>query len=202
MLTKQHEIFFQTLRDFISPKPHLEQYPTPPSLAIKFLNMAKMDIENKVVVDLGCGTGILSIGASLLNAKLVIGVDIDYDSLRIAKMNLEYSKKMFPNIDVILVCADVKRFNFNADTVIMNPPFGMQKKGADRIFLECAMKGAKVIWTLLGHDSDPFISRLAKNYGFFMENKGSYEFPIKSIMKFHKRRVYRTKVSIYRLFRL
>ena len=37
----------------------------------------KGDIEGKVVCDLGSGTGVLAIGASLLGAASVKGVEID-----------------------------------------------------------------------------------------------------------------------------
>ncbi len=39
------------------------------------------------VLDLGCGSGILSIGAILLGAKSAFGVDIDENSVRIAREN-------------------------------------------------------------------------------------------------------------------
>lgn len=49
--------------------------------------MEKCDIDNKEVLDLGCGSGILSIGALLLGAKHVNMVDIDENSVKIAKEN-------------------------------------------------------------------------------------------------------------------
>ena len=49
--------------------------------------MEKFDLNSKEVLDLGCGSGILSIGALLLGAKHVNMVDIDANSTRIAKEN-------------------------------------------------------------------------------------------------------------------
>lgn len=43
---------------------------------------------NDSVLDLGCGSGILSIGAHLLGAKDLTMVDIDLNSVRVAKENL------------------------------------------------------------------------------------------------------------------
>jgi len=51
--------------------------------------MEKFDLEDKEVLDLGCGSGILSIGALLLGAKHVNMVDIDANSTRIAKENTD-----------------------------------------------------------------------------------------------------------------
>lgn len=45
--------------------------------------------ENVVVADIGCGSGILSIGAVLLGAKQVYGVDVDPLAVRSARMNRE-----------------------------------------------------------------------------------------------------------------
>ena len=43
--------------------------------------------ENDRILDLGAGSGILSIGALLLGAKNAVGIDIDENSVRIAKEN-------------------------------------------------------------------------------------------------------------------
>jgi ribosomal protein L11 methyltransferase len=47
------------------------------------------DVKGKTVADVGCGTGILSIGAILLGAKQVAGVDIEEQSVEVAKENAE-----------------------------------------------------------------------------------------------------------------
>lgn len=41
------------------------------------------------VLDVGCGTGILSIGAAKMGAVDVLGVDLDYDILEVADANIE-----------------------------------------------------------------------------------------------------------------
>ena len=53
-------------------------------------------IQGKNVVDLGCGTGILSIAATLLGAKQVIGVDICNESLIHAHQNAEENGLSLP----------------------------------------------------------------------------------------------------------
>lgn len=45
--------------------------------------------EGDKILDLGCGSGILSIGALLLGAKSAVAVDIDENSVKIAKENAE-----------------------------------------------------------------------------------------------------------------
>ena len=41
------------------------------------------------VLDVGCGTGILSIAAAMLGADECLGIDIDADAVRVAKENIE-----------------------------------------------------------------------------------------------------------------
>lgn len=54
--------------------------------------MEQVELQDKRVLDMGCGSGILSIGSLLLGAREVIGVDIDLNSVTIAKENLEQNK--------------------------------------------------------------------------------------------------------------
>jgi putative methylase len=75
---------------FPSPDPKLEQYPTDSEIAAEVLWNAKMsgDIEGKRIADLGCGTGILGIGALLLGAKKVFFVDTDTAAIAVLGNNL------------------------------------------------------------------------------------------------------------------
>ncbi|HID66359.1 MAG TPA: hypothetical protein EYP32_06020, partial [Aquificaceae bacterium] len=52
----------------------------PPSLASEIVVTASLMGDLDLVVDLGCGTGILAIASALLNAK-AIGFDIDIEAL-------------------------------------------------------------------------------------------------------------------------
>jgi putative methylase len=74
------------------PNAYLEQYVTPSNVAAELLYLAAYvndDIIDKTVIDLGCGTGRLSIGAALLGAKEVVGVDLDRASVRVRKRTLK-----------------------------------------------------------------------------------------------------------------
>jgi len=60
MKKKELEILLQKVPSFEKPVPHFEQYLTPASIAADIIFTAHQfgDIENKTVIDLGCGTGI------------------------------------------------------------------------------------------------------------------------------------------------
>ena len=169
MKPKQLQSELQDLRTFSNPKQNLEQYATTPLLATKLLQVASVefnDIEEKSVIDLGVGTGVLAIGAKLMGAGHVLGIDVDADALEECKENLEMYD---PELEVELCLMDVvelirrydneededededeavsvKRKDYvwpRADTVLTNPPFGTRRKGADVAFLAAAMKMAE-----------------------------------------------------------
>ena len=68
-------------------------------------SMDEVDLSNKEVLDLGCGSGILSIGALLSDANHVTLVDIDSNSTRIAKENIE--KNSFPEDKFTIYCGNI-----------------------------------------------------------------------------------------------
>ena len=79
------------MRPFEDPKVELEQYPTAAHIASRMLMAIESDfgeLEGRAVCDLGCGAGVLSIGAAVLGAGSVLAVDVDADALRIAQKNV------------------------------------------------------------------------------------------------------------------
>ena len=126
--------------DFKDPNPDLEQYATPVDIAVEIVKKANSRGHlSRKVADLGCGTGRLSIGAAILGAD-VTGFEIDAKALDIA---IQYSKEN--NLDIKWVNGAIENIDEEFDTVLMNPPFGAQRPGADRIFLEKAIEIANNI---------------------------------------------------------
>jgi ribosomal protein L11 methyltransferase len=58
------------------------------STKLMFKLMRCIDMEDKSVVDIGCGSGILSLYANMLGAKTIIAVDNDMDAILSVKKNL------------------------------------------------------------------------------------------------------------------
>lgn len=104
---KKLEEFLQGVDGFQRPKILLEQYPTPSHIASCMLYEIQTkhgDIEGKLVADLGCGCGMLSIGSFLLGAQLTIGFEIDPDAVQV---------RVNPNFvlhSTIFYCSFVGRF--------------------------------------------------------------------------------------------
>ena len=67
--------------------------------------MQNFDLQDMDVLELGCGSGILSIGALLFGAKSATLVDIDQNSVRIASENLEING--FNNQYYKTYCGDI-----------------------------------------------------------------------------------------------
>src|SRR5687767_5948494 len=103
-----------------APKIGLEQYATPAEIAAPLLFEAWTlgDVEGKRVVDLGCGTGIFAIGAALLGAASVEGVDADEDALVVARRESARLRGPRAGAEVTWTCADVGAWEGRADTVI------------------------------------------------------------------------------------
>ena len=189
------EILLEQVEGFDNPSVSLEQYVTPALLAAEILHFAYMqgDLEG-TVFDLGCGTGILAIGAKLLGAEKVVGFDLDRKALEIARKNAE---KL--GVDVEFVHNDVFEVEGRADAVVMNPPFGAQAKGNDRPFLLSALKTSDVIYSIHNCGSHNFISKFIGDAR--ITDWYTTAFPIKRTFKFHKKEVEMVKVEIYRIVR-
>jgi putative methylase len=196
-MDKKHlAITISKLEGLEIPVASLEQYQTPSELAASILWIAQPDIHDKTVADFGTGNGIFAIGAALLGAKKVYAVDIDADAIRVARRNAERL-----GIKIEFICKDVKEFFENVDTVIQNPPFGVQEEHADKQFLEKAMELSDNIYTIHKIESKPFIEKFSKDMGFKTRLIDVIEFPIKATMRFHEKDVYKVKVGVWKLTR-
>ena len=76
MRLKELEGHIYDLNGFENPKIRLEQYETPAHIAARMIhtiNESYGDFQEKVVADLGCGCGNLTIGAALHDPTIVFG---------------------------------------------------------------------------------------------------------------------------------
>lgn len=202
MKLKQLEMTLQKAKGYEKPRPSLEQYMTPAPLAARLLYHALMkgDIEGRNVCDLGSGTGVLAIGAALLGAESVKGVEKDPNAIAVAQENAALL-----GADVDFIAADILDKTLPekigpCDTVIMNPPFGAQKIHADRPFVDLALTAAPVVYSIFNAGSTPFIKAFIRKRAEVAEQVGS-AFAIKRTFAFHTRDVLEFEVEILRLVR-
>jgi putative methylase len=199
MKLRQLEMCLQKVRGFHSPVADLEQYMTPAPLAARLLHEAALagDIEGMKVVDLGCGTGMLSIGAALLGAT-VIGVDIDEAALKTARKNAE---AFGVDIEWLRMRIDETAKPLTADTVLMNPPFGAQKEHADRPFIDFALLTAPVCYGIFNKGSIPFLEAYTKKTAV-ITSKTAAMLNIPKQFAFHTKEHLEIPVEIIRLERI
>lgn len=159
------EMALQKVRGFSSPDPGYEQYQTPAVLAARLLFDASLhgDIGGCSVLDLGCGTGILAIGACLMGAGTVTGIDQDPRALETAAENARAL-----GVEVGFIRAIVGEGPFPTeispvDTVIMNPPFGAQKEHADRPFIDRALQMGTRVYGIFNAGSLSFVTSYVRN---------------------------------------
>ena len=198
MKKKELEILLQKVPNYKKPIPNLEQYLTPANIAADIIFNAFQlgDIKNKIIMDLGCGTGIFSVGSYITGAKKVIGIDIDDNCIEIARkyaLENQYEIKYYVE--------SIENVNKKSDTTLMNPPFGAQKSNIniDRVFIKKGLELSSVIYSLHLTKTISFIKKLVeKNSGNIIFCK-DYNFPIKWSFDFHKKNKINYEVTLLKI---
>jgi len=193
MKQRQLEIILEGVQAFTSPSAMCEQYATSAPVAARLLHFAYVrdDIAGLKVVDLGCGTGVLALGAALLGGDAT-GVDSDERALDLAQTNAKLL-----GVRASWLNSRIEDFEGSFDTVVMNPPFGAQKRSSDRPFLSKSVRVGKVIYLLHNAVVDGFVRR------FLEPNRVTdvinVKLPIAHTFKFHKDEVRYVDAIIYRI---
>ncbi|GFR51565.1 hypothetical protein Agub_g13985, partial [Astrephomene gubernaculifera] len=219
MKLKELHALMQDIAPFSRPKPELEQYPTGPHLASRLLfavDSSYDELAGRTVVDLGCGTAMLSIGAALLGARHVVGLDVDVEALQTAAENVaqfgggddddEEEDEEEQRLPIDLLLADVRELPLRlpllrADTVLMNPPFGTKQKGVDMAFLRAAFSVSRhSVYSLHKSSTREYIAKMAKRDlgAVSAEVLAQLRYDLPATMKFHKQRSVDIEVDLWR----
>lgn len=211
------ETFLSLIDPHPSPKPSLEQYTIPPDVAATMLYIAAYtndDVAGKRILDLGCGTGRLALGAAFLGANQAVGIDVDKASIKLAfqnavKLNLKERTQW--------IIGDIDAVRGDFDTVLQNPPFGVQRRRADRKFLEKALEVGKVVYSLHKHPirdetlirrmkankaslistaPAPFLKKLTEEYGGKVKAAFTMIMTIPHMFSFHEKRKHEFLVDL------
>lgn len=201
---KQLEMALQAVPSHPHPDPDREQYHTPAKIAADVLWNARAygDIEDLKVVDLGCGTGILALGAALVGASEVVGVDVDGDALQVADSE---AKRLHIQDKCCFMEMNIRDFQDQADTVIQNPPFGAQKahqQDADRRFLEKALEISPVVYSFHLAKTMDFLKLMVKALDANISHVFRYDFPLPRIYHFHRDEMREVEVVVLRIEKL
>ncbi|MCI4332569.1 MAG: METTL5 family protein [Thermoplasmata archaeon] len=180
--------------EFSNPDPKREQVATPPERAadLLFEALARGDLAARSVVDLGSGTGRLAIGAALLGAGPVEGIEADPGAVELAR-----SAASAAGAHVSWTIRDVAGVESAAETVVMNPPFGAQTRGADRPFWEAALACPRAVYAFALADSRTFIARLTVARGARVEAQRPVPWTLGPTFRHHRKRSVELPVDLW-----
>lgn len=183
------------------PNAYLEQYTTPSNVAAETLYLAAYvydDIIGKTVVELGCGTGRLAIGAALLGASEVFSVDVDGVAVRVAQKNVEM---LGVKEKTHWIVADIDVVKGTFDTLLQNPPFGVQRRRADRRFITKSLELSSTIYSFHkgGESNRVFIKSFIEEHGGKVTTIFPLNMEIPRMFKFHTKKKRSIQVDLYRI---
>lgn len=193
---RQLEIQLSKLEILQTPTLKLEQYPVSPRAAAELLYMAGFehdDLKGRVL-DLGTGTGRLAIGAVLMGARHVTGVDVDPNALLLARKNAESA-----DVKVEWVQSSVEKVDGKFDTVIMNPPYGTRTVHADIRFLDQALRLAPVTYSIHKSSTRNFLAKYLLKSNHPIDEARSMGMEIPHLFKFHNRKWKTVEVDLCRI---
>jgi putative methylase len=201
-LKSQLEAALQSVADFESPEADLEQYRTPAPVAAHLVALADLqgDIEDRTVVDLGSGTGMLALGASLRAPKRVVGAEIDGGALSLAQEN-ESGLSGTKSVDWVRGDVTHLPVDLAGSTVIANPPFGAHEhtRHADRDFLETIATGAAVSYTIHNSGSREFLEAFTMDNGGRITHAYGVEFHVPKQFRHHEVESHEIQAELYRV---
>ncbi|HXQ93766.1 MAG TPA: METTL5 family protein [Thermoplasmata archaeon] len=176
---------------FPEPDPKLEQIATPAERAadLLFEALARGDLEGRTVADLGSGTGRLAVGAALLGARHVDAFEVDERAVRVAR-GLGVERIEWHVADVGSVATD-------AETVLMNPPFGAQNRGADRPFWTVALARPRAVYAFALADSRTFIEAVAVERAARVEAHRPVPWTLGPTFRHHRKRSVALPVDLW-----
>lgn len=187
-------ILEKNVKRFSKPKRLLEQYRTPPEIAVEIALWLR-SIGCEIIVDLGTGTGMIAFASSLLGFY-VVGVDIDLDALIDATESRLYNSLVVDFIQADVRYLPLRRGVSDRYCVAQNPPFGIQRKGQDTVFLKAAAElGARYIVSIHHGGSDKalsYLEGLMNGHGYRLKYVEAFKFPIPAMYRSHVRRIYYT----------
>jgi len=117
--------------------------------------LQEVDVRGRSVLDVGTGSGVLAIAASLLGAARVEGIDFDADAIAAARDNLLLNLDA-PN--VAFTCADLSTASLPAaDVVTANLTGGLLVRSAPTLLAAIGSQGAIVLSGVMTAERDDVV---------------------------------------------
>lgn len=162
--------------------------------------LEKLDFSGKNVLDVGCGSGLLSIIAGKNGSKTIVATDINQEALKLTKINFQAnglrSNIITINTDALENIIKTKEWNKFFDIVISNPPM--------LPFLFCKSPNSKrekpSDWNETSENGRYVVDSLIKNSCTLLNESGVLIFVHSSRLNFSKtRKLLNSKFSSWKL---
>ncbi len=124
--------------------------------------MQKIDLKGKSIVDVGCGSGILSIAANELGASEIVAVDLDELAIKSTNNNLKLNdmsecvKVMHGNL--------LDKVNGKFDVIVSNIIFGVLVSMKEDLKSRLKRGGTIVLSGMLATQKEQFIEKFGKDF--------------------------------------
>jgi len=183
----------------------LEQYATEGDLAAYWmLGVDQLDdIVGKHVLDLCAGNGILGLGCLFIGAGRVTLVEADPLAAEVARKNCRNLKSKYDAPTTVIeafVGTDEVDVN-DVDIIVMNPPWGVQSKRADRAILQYAFGQNVESIHVLHSAKATHLESLAKDNGWEVEGILESKFRLPPTYYHHSKGKAFTDIICWRFFR-
>lgn len=131
--------------------------------------MQSLDLQEKAILDLGTGSGILAIAARKLGATSVIGIDIDPEAIENAEHNLQLNKTNGVEVYVGNISYVVGQ---KFPVILANIQFHILEPIADALY-ECLQNEGKLLISgILATEAERFIG-IFRRTGFTLESQST-----------------------------
>jgi len=120
-------------------------------LCLEWLESCGVDSSGKSLLDIGTGSGILAIGASLLGFQTVVGIDIDHEAIEVAKENVVLNGKYEK---ILLFCASPEGAGGLFDIVISNIELNPLKRMSETVCAKVRDGGLLALSGILAEQAD------------------------------------------------
>ena len=127
--------------------------------------LQELPLDNRTVLDIGCGSGVLAIAAVKLGARSAVGIDIDPDALENARENAALN-----DLDgrARFELGDFREMRIRADVVMANLTGGLLERSAQALAAALEPGGTLIVSGFM--DSEEFAVLAALERYFVLQS--------------------------------
>ena len=122
--------------------------------------LQELRVQGRTVLDIGCGSGVLTLAATKLGARMATGIDIDPDALVNARENLDLNGPLELRRRIRFEQADLREIDGRADIVLANLTGTLIEKSAQRLTDLLEVNGDLVVSGFMSEETPRVVAAL------------------------------------------